>query len=92
MSVYLFTQCQIHLRLQHCYLFTSPVSHSCSFTFSHQHFNYFQIPTGCNELHHEVELGIVIGSECKNVSENLVMGKIAGKNLSHVATQIIILF
>lgn len=30
-------------------------------------FVYFQIPRDCSDLHHEVELGVVIQSKCKDI-------------------------
>jgi acylpyruvate hydrolase len=37
-----------------------------------------QIPLGCQEIHHEIELGVVIGKRCKNVSESEVMDYVVG--------------
>lgn len=36
------------------------------------------IPNGCNELHHEVELGIVIGTKGKKIPQNCAMDHVAG--------------
>lgn len=36
------------------------------------------IPAGCNEMHHEVELGVVIGSPGKKIPQNVAMEHVAG--------------
>lgn len=41
-----------------------------------------QIPRGCSNLHHEVELGVVIGSECCDVTEEAAMTHVAGYALT----------
>ncbi|XP_066985136.1 oxaloacetate decarboxylase, mitochondrial-like isoform X1 [Macrobrachium rosenbergii] len=41
-----------------------------------------QIPKGCTDFHHEVELGIVIGETCRDVTEDQVMSRIAGYALT----------
>ncbi|KAF2361892.1 Fumarylacetoacetase C-terminal-related [Trinorchestia longiramus] len=40
------------------------------------------IPRGCTDLHHEVELGVVIGSECRDASADSVMDHVAGYALT----------
>ncbi|XP_076057894.1 oxaloacetate tautomerase FAHD1, mitochondrial-like isoform X2 [Oratosquilla oratoria] len=40
------------------------------------------IPLGCSELHHEVELGVVIGSKCQDIKEDDVMKSVAGYALT----------
>jgi len=40
--------------------------------------HYLQIPIGCSSLHHEVELGIVIGKSGSQISEQDAMSHIAG--------------
>lgn len=45
-------------------------------------FDCFQIPKGCNDLHHEVELAVVIGSECRDASEESAMSHVAGYALA----------
>ncbi|CAL4061894.1 unnamed protein product [Meganyctiphanes norvegica] len=40
------------------------------------------VPLGCKDLHHEVELGLVIGSQCKDIKEEDVMSSIAGYALT----------
>lgn len=42
----------------------------------------FQLPRGCTNCHHEVELGVVIGSVCRDVEEKDVMSHIAGYALA----------
>lgn len=37
-----------------------------------------EIPLGCRELHHEIELGVVISSQCKRVSEAEAMQYVGG--------------
>ncbi len=37
-----------------------------------------QFPPGCTELWYEVELGVVIGKEGKNLKENKVIDHVAG--------------
>ncbi|XP_059083108.1 fumarylacetoacetate hydrolase domain-containing protein 1-like [Tigriopus californicus] len=37
-----------------------------------------EIPVGCSEIHHEIELGIVIQSKCKNVPEAEAMNYVGG--------------
>lgn len=41
-----------------------------------------QVPAGCSELHHEVELGVVIGATCRHVSEGAAMEHVAGYALA----------
>ena len=41
-----------------------------------------QIPRGCSELHHEVELGVVISEKCSSVPENAAMRHVAGYALA----------
>lgn len=41
-----------------------------------------QVPRGCLELHHEVELGVVIGSVCRDTSEQDAMTHVAGYALT----------
>ena len=38
----------------------------------------FQIPLGCEEIHHEIELGVVIGSLCKRISRDDAMKFVGG--------------
>ena len=38
----------------------------------------FQIPLGCEEIHHEIELGVVIGSLCKRISRDDAMKYVGG--------------
>merc|ERR1719209_1521183 len=40
------------------------------------------VPFGCNNLHHEVELGLVIGAQCRDIKEEDVMSAIAGYALT----------
>lgn len=40
------------------------------------------LPRGCTNCHHEVELGVVIGSVCRDVEEKDVMSHIAGYALA----------
>ncbi|XP_037082871.1 acylpyruvase FAHD1, mitochondrial-like isoform X2 [Pollicipes pollicipes] len=40
------------------------------------------IPPGCSELHHEVELGVVVSSTCRRVSESAAMQHVAGYALA----------
>jgi len=40
--------------------------------------SHFKIPLGLEEIHHEVELGVVIGSLCKRVSKEQSMIHVAG--------------
>lgn len=40
------------------------------------------IPRGCQSLHHEVELAVVIGSVCRDVTEAAVMSHVAGYALT----------
>ncbi|XP_045624435.2 oxaloacetate tautomerase FAHD1, mitochondrial [Procambarus clarkii] len=40
------------------------------------------IPRGSSSCHHEVELGVVIGSVCRDVSENDAMSRVAGYALA----------
>ena len=42
----------------------------------------FQIPLGCKEVHHEIELGIVIGSPCSRVPADKVMDHVGGYALA----------
>lgn len=37
-----------------------------------------RFPAGCRSLHHEIELGIVIGSKCSNVNPEQVMDYVGG--------------
>ena len=37
-----------------------------------------EIPLGCKEVHHEIELGIVIGSKCSRVSASKSMDFVGG--------------
>ena len=38
----------------------------------------FQLPLGASEIHHEVELGVVIGSRCSSVTESNIPDHIGG--------------
>lgn len=40
------------------------------------------IPRGCQDFHHEIELGVVIGETCRDVPESEVLGKVAGYALT----------
>lgn len=40
--------------------------------------NSIRIPTGCNSLHHEIELGVVIGSKCSRETPDQIMKHVAG--------------
>lgn len=40
--------------------------------------NPIKIPPGCSSLHHEIELGIVIGSKCSQIAPQEVMNHVAG--------------
>ena len=37
-----------------------------------------EIPLGCQELHHEIELGVVISKQCKRVSPDQAMEYVGG--------------
>ena len=37
-----------------------------------------EIPLGCQELHHEIELGVVISKQCKRVSPDQAMDYVGG--------------
>ena len=37
-----------------------------------------EIPLGCQELHHEIELGVVISKNCKRVSPDQAMDYVGG--------------
>ena len=37
-----------------------------------------EIPLGCNDLHHEIELGVVISKQCKRVTEEAAMNYVGG--------------
>ena len=37
-----------------------------------------EIPLGCNDLHHEIELGVVISKQCKRVSADNAMNYVGG--------------
>lgn len=37
-----------------------------------------KLPAGCSSLHHEIELGVVIGSRCSKVSQEEVMNYVCG--------------
>lgn len=37
-----------------------------------------KFPVGCTSLHHEIELGVVIGSKCSKVDEQDVMSHVSG--------------
>jgi acylpyruvate hydrolase len=41
-----------------------------------------QVPPKCSELHYEVELGVVIGKEGKNIPESSAMSHIGGYTLA----------
>ena len=43
---------------------------------------YFQVPPKCSELHYEVELGVVIGKEGKNIPESSAMAHVGGYTLA----------
>ena len=43
-----------------------------------QSWTFFQIPIGCKEVHHEIELGIVIGSPCSRVPSEKIMDHVGG--------------
>ena len=46
------------------------------------HDNYLQVPSKCSELHYEVELGVVIGKEGKNIPESSAISHIGGYTLA----------
>ena len=37
-----------------------------------------EIPLGCQELHHEIELGVVISKQCKRISPDQAMEYVGG--------------
>ena len=37
-----------------------------------------EIPLGCNDLHHEIELGVIINKTCKRVSKEDAMNFVGG--------------
>jgi acylpyruvate hydrolase len=37
-----------------------------------------EIPLGCSDLHHEIELGVVIGRQCRRVTEAEAMDYVGG--------------
>ena len=37
-----------------------------------------EIPLGCQEVHHEIELGVVIGSKCHRVDKDKCMQHVGG--------------
>jgi len=37
-----------------------------------------EIPLGCTEIHHEIELGIIISKQCKRVSQEAAMDYVGG--------------
>ena len=41
-----------------------------------------QVPAECTELHHEVELGVVIGKKCQRISRDKADEFIAGAPIS----------
>ena len=41
-------------------------------------FTKFQIPKGCASLHHEIELGIVIGEKGSDIAQSKAMDHVAG--------------
>ena len=43
---------------------------------------YYQVPLGCKKLHHEVELGVVIGKTAISVSESNAMDHVGGYALA----------
>ena len=43
---------------------------------------YYQVPPGCKKLHHEVELGVVIGKTATSVSESNAMDHVGGYALA----------
>lgn len=43
---------------------------------------YLQVPPKCSELHYEVELGVVIGKEGKNIPESSAMSHVGGYTLA----------
>lgn len=40
--------------------------------------SFLQIPKGCSSLHHEIELGIVIGQKGTDIPESSAMNHVAG--------------
>ena len=44
--------------------------------------DFFQIPEGCTDLHHEVELGVVISEKCTAIPESNAMHHVAGYALA----------
>ena len=43
---------------------------------------HMQVPSKCTEIHYEVELGIVIGKDGKNISETSAMSYVGGYTLA----------
>ena len=39
---------------------------------------HIEIPLGCNDLHHEIELGVVINKTCKRVTAEAAMEYVGG--------------
>ena len=37
-----------------------------------------EIPLGCTEIHHEIELGVIINKECKRVDKDKAMDYVGG--------------
>lgn len=37
-----------------------------------------EVPPGCSSLHHEIELGVVVGRRCRRVTEEQAMAHIGG--------------
>lgn len=56
------------------------------YTYSPAHHNFVlvgaQVPPKCSELHYEVELGVVIGKEGKNIPESSALSYIGGYTLA----------
>ena len=52
------------------------------FPFVQHNIIFFQLPKGATEIHHEVELGVVIGETTKCVSESDAMKYVAGYTLA----------
>jgi acylpyruvate hydrolase len=44
--------------------------------------NYNRVPKGCTELHHEVELAVIIGRKGVNIKENEAMDYVGGYTVS----------
>ena len=39
---------------------------------------FFQIPLGCNNFHHEIELGVIISKKCSRITKDQAMDHVGG--------------